>query len=88
MQRLGRLAHRVVWWSPLACDPGYQPVTRGMAAVVGDLDDLVGVRDLASAIDAVRRLPVVEAGPRRALAVKRLAVKRLAANQLKGPAPS
>jgi hypothetical protein len=58
VRRLGRLSHRVVWWSPLACDPNYRPLTRGMAAVVGDLDDLVGVGDLASAVGAVPRLGV------------------------------
>jgi uncharacterized protein len=63
--RLARLSHRVVWWSPLACDPSYRPVTRAMAAVLGDLDDLVGVRDLESAIDALHRLRAVETGPRR-----------------------
>jgi uncharacterized protein with von Willebrand factor type A (vWA) domain len=66
--RLSRLAHRVVWWSPLACDPGYTPTTRAMAAVLDDLDDLAGVRDLSSALAAVRRLPSVAAGPRRAAA--------------------
>ena len=69
--RLGRLSHRVVWWSPLACDASYQPVTRGMAAVVGDLDEIVGVRDLASAVQAVRRFRSVEAGPRRLAAGRR-----------------
>jgi uncharacterized protein with von Willebrand factor type A (vWA) domain len=64
--RLGRLAHRVVWWSPLACDAGYKPLTRGMAAVAGDLDDLVGVGDLSSALEALPRLAGVLAGPRRA----------------------
>jgi uncharacterized protein with von Willebrand factor type A (vWA) domain len=71
VRRLGRLSHRVVWWSPLACGTDYQPLTRGMAAVVGDLDDLVGVRDLASALDAVGRLSALEAGRRRSLAAKR-----------------
>jgi uncharacterized protein with von Willebrand factor type A (vWA) domain len=66
--QLSRLAHRVVWWSPLACDPGYRPVTRAMAAVLGDLDDLAGVRGLADAVAAVRRLRAVEAAPRRAVA--------------------
>jgi hypothetical protein len=66
VRRLGRLAHRVVWWSPLACDPNYQPLTRGMAAVVGDLDDLVGVRDLVSAVAAVPRLAVSRAAVSRA----------------------
>ena len=63
VRRLGRLSHRVVWWSPLACDPNYQPLTRAMAALVGDLDDLVGVGDLYSAVAAVPRLSTVLAGP-------------------------
>lgn len=54
--RLARLSHRIVWWSPLACDPEYQPLTRAMAAIVDELDDLVGVDDLPSAVLAVRRL--------------------------------
>ncbi|MGA3218282.1 MAG: VWA domain-containing protein [Acidimicrobiales bacterium] len=70
VQRLGRLSHRVVWWSPLACDPGYQPLTRGMAAVVDDLDDLVGVGDLPSAVDAVPRLAAAGAGRRRSASHK------------------
>lgn len=55
-QRLARLSHRLVWWSPLACDPAYRPVTRGMSLIVDDLDVLDGVRDLRSAADAVARL--------------------------------
>ena len=74
VERLARLAHRVVWWSPLACDANYEPLTRGMAAAVGDLDDLVGVCDLASAVDAVRRLSAVEAGPRRSVPATRSTV--------------
>lgn len=54
--RLARLAHRLVWWSPLACDAAYRPVTRGMAGVLDHLDQLVGVRDLETGADAVRRL--------------------------------
>ncbi len=64
-RRLSRLAHRLVWWSPLACDPAYRPVTRGMRAILGDLDALGGARDLPSLLDAVRRLPEISAGPRR-----------------------
>jgi hypothetical protein len=67
VRRLGRLSHRVVWWSPLACDPNYQPLTRAMAAVVGDLDDLVGVGDLSSALRAVPRLAAALAAPRRSV---------------------
>ncbi|MEV4343231.1 VWA domain-containing protein [Actinoplanes sp. NPDC049596] len=52
--RLARLAHRLLWWSPLACAPAYRPVTRAMAAVRADLDALTGVRDLETALTAVR----------------------------------
>lgn len=49
VRRLSLLAHRLVWWSPLACDPAYRPVTRGMAAVVEHVNNLAGVRDLDTA---------------------------------------
>jgi uncharacterized protein with von Willebrand factor type A (vWA) domain len=48
VRRLALLSHRLVWWSPLARDPGYRPVTRGMAAVAPHLDVLAGVDDLPS----------------------------------------
>lgn len=64
-RRLSKLAHRLVWWSPLACDPAYRPVTRGMRAVLGDLDALGGARDLPSLLQEVRRLPETSAKPRR-----------------------
>lgn len=64
-RRLGRLGHRLVWWSPLACDPAYRPVTRGMHAVIGDLDALAGARDLPTLLRELRTLPAVAAGPRR-----------------------
>ena len=54
-RRLSLLGHRLLWWSPLACDPAYQPLTRGMAAIVGYLDVLAGVRDLRTAHSQVRR---------------------------------
>jgi uncharacterized protein with von Willebrand factor type A (vWA) domain len=53
VRRLSLLAHRLVWWSPLACDPAYRPVTRGMAAVAGHLDVLAGVKDLDTACQQV-----------------------------------
>lgn len=51
VRRLALLSHRLVWWSPLARDPAYRPVTRGMAAVAPHLDVLAGVDDLTSACD-------------------------------------
>jgi uncharacterized protein len=64
-RRLARLSHRLVWWSPLACDPAYRPVTRGMRAVLPELDALGGARDLPSLLQEVRRLPETCARPRR-----------------------
>jgi uncharacterized protein with von Willebrand factor type A (vWA) domain len=63
--RLARLAHRLVWWSPLACDPAYRPATRGLRAVLGELDVLAGARDLPSLTAQVRLLPRTGARPRR-----------------------
>jgi uncharacterized protein len=54
VRRLSLLAHRLVWWTPLACDPTYRPVTRGMAAIVGHVDALAGVRDLHTAWQQVK----------------------------------
>jgi uncharacterized protein with von Willebrand factor type A (vWA) domain len=53
VRRLSLLAHRLVWWSPLACDPAYRPVTRGMSAVVAHVHKLAGVRDLDTALEQV-----------------------------------
>lgn len=54
VRRLALLAHRVVWWSPLACDPSYRPITRGMSAVVAHVHKLAGVRDLDTAWQQVK----------------------------------
>ena len=64
-RRLARLGHRLVWWSPLACDPAYRPVTRGMRAILGELDALSGARDLTTLLRELRGLPGVEARGRR-----------------------
>jgi uncharacterized protein with von Willebrand factor type A (vWA) domain len=55
VRRLSLLGHRLVWWSPLACDPAYRPVTRGMAGIVGQVDVLAGVRDLETARDQLTK---------------------------------
>ncbi|MFI7708245.1 VWA domain-containing protein [Nonomuraea sp. NPDC049480] len=56
VRRLSLLGHRLLWWSPLACDPAYRPVTRGMSAVLGSVDTLAGVRDLRTAYEQVQTL--------------------------------
>jgi uncharacterized protein with von Willebrand factor type A (vWA) domain len=56
VHRLSRLSYRLVWWTPLALDPAYRPITRGMAAIGDDLDDLAGARDLPTLLEQVQRL--------------------------------
>ncbi len=64
-RRLARLGHRLVWWSPLASDPAYRPVTRGLRSVLPELDQLAGGRDLETLLAQVRRLPETTARARR-----------------------
>jgi uncharacterized protein with von Willebrand factor type A (vWA) domain len=46
--RLRRSAHRLVWLNPLASDPSYEPLTRGMTAAVPHTDWLLAGNSLAS----------------------------------------
>ena len=48
MARLRRSAHRLVWLNPLAADPRYAPLTRGMQAALPHADDLLPGNSLAS----------------------------------------
>ena len=48
MQRLSRVAHRVVWVNPLKASPGYAPLARGMAAALPYVDDFVEGHNLES----------------------------------------
>jgi uncharacterized protein with von Willebrand factor type A (vWA) domain len=57
VHRLARLGHRLIWWTPLGRDPSYRPVTRAMAAILGDLDHLAGARDLETLREEVLTLP-------------------------------
>lgn len=59
MQRLGRVAHRVVWVNPLRASPGYEPIARGMAAALPFVDDFVDGHSLAS----LEELVEVVSGP-------------------------
>jgi uncharacterized protein with von Willebrand factor type A (vWA) domain len=52
MQRLSRVAHRVIWVNPLKVSPGYAPLARGMAAALPYLDEFVEGHSL----DALERL--------------------------------
>jgi uncharacterized protein len=48
VQRLRRLAHRVVWANPRKAAPGYAPVAAGMAAALPHVDDFVEGHSLAA----------------------------------------
>jgi uncharacterized protein with von Willebrand factor type A (vWA) domain len=48
MARLRRAAHRVVWLNPLAADPRYEPLTRGMRAALPHTDHLLAGNSLGS----------------------------------------
>jgi len=48
MERLRRLAHRIVWVNPLKGDPRYQPLARGMSAALPFVDVFLSGHDLAS----------------------------------------
>jgi uncharacterized protein with von Willebrand factor type A (vWA) domain len=48
VQRLQRVAHRLIWVNPLKASPGFAPVARGMAAALPHIDELVEGHSLAS----------------------------------------
>jgi uncharacterized protein len=52
MQRLARVAHRIVWVNPLKASPGYAPIARGMSAALPFVDDFIEGHSL----DAIERL--------------------------------
>jgi len=52
MQRLSRLAYRIVWVNPRVAAPGFAPATGGMAAALPYVDELISGHSLA-ALDEV-----------------------------------
>jgi uncharacterized protein with von Willebrand factor type A (vWA) domain len=48
MARLQRTAHRLLWLNPLAADPRYEPLTRGMRAALPHVDHLLPGNSIAS----------------------------------------
>ena len=55
MQRMGRVAHRVVWVNPLKASPGYAPLARGMAAALPYIDEFIE----GHSMDSLERLAQV-----------------------------
>jgi uncharacterized protein with von Willebrand factor type A (vWA) domain len=50
MQRLARVAHRVVWVNPLKAGSGYAPLAQGMAAALPHVDHFVEGHSFASLV--------------------------------------
>jgi len=48
MERLGRLAHRIIWINPLMGDTRYQPLARGMAAALPHIDISIAGHNFAN----------------------------------------
>ena len=61
MQRLRRVANRVVWVNPLKASPGYAPLARGMAAALPFVDDFVEGHNLKS-LEHLAELVLTERG--------------------------
>jgi len=53
MERLARLAYRIVWVNPRAAAPGFEPVTGGMRAAMPHVDELVSGHSVAALDDVV-----------------------------------
>lgn len=64
-ERLARLAHRLVWLTPLAGDRDYRPATRGMVGILGSLDRLGNADSARLLLRELERLPELEGQPRR-----------------------
>lgn len=61
MERLHRVAHRIVWVNPLKVTPGYAPLARGMAAALPHVDRFVEGHSLAAMQDLARVIAEVPA---------------------------
>lgn len=58
MERLDRLAYRIVWLNPLKQHPDYEPLARGMQAALPSIDVLASGHNLASLETALREVRV------------------------------
>ncbi|MGI9557723.1 MAG: vWA domain-containing protein [Solirubrobacterales bacterium] len=65
MERLARLAYRVIWVNPLKGDPAYEPLARGMRAALPYVDIFLPGHDLASLEALATLLPALQERGRR-----------------------
>jgi uncharacterized protein with von Willebrand factor type A (vWA) domain len=54
MERLHRVAHKIVWVNPLKASPGYAPLAAGMAAALPHVDEFVEGHSVASLEELAR----------------------------------
>lgn len=65
MQRLRRLAHRVIWANPHKSTPGFEPLMGGMRAAMPALDDFVGGSSAAELERLLELMATSSSGSRR-----------------------
>jgi hypothetical protein len=63
MERLARLAHRIVWVNPRAAVPGFAPLAGGMAAALPHVDALVSGHSLDALQQVVEAIAAGGAAP-------------------------
>jgi hypothetical protein len=80
MERLGRLAHRIVWVNPRASAPGFSPGVGGMAAALPHCDALVSGHSLEALDEVAEAIATGEPGSE--------AVSTAADNQSEATEPS
>jgi uncharacterized protein with von Willebrand factor type A (vWA) domain len=56
MQRLSRLAYKVIWVNPLKAAPSYQPLARGMAAALPHVDEFLSGHNFESLEELARAI--------------------------------
>jgi uncharacterized protein with von Willebrand factor type A (vWA) domain len=71
MERLARLAHRIVWVNPRASAPGFSPRTGGMAAALPHCDALLSGESLAALEDVVAAIGAPDPSAAAPVAVRR-----------------
>jgi uncharacterized protein with von Willebrand factor type A (vWA) domain len=64
MARLSRSVHRVIWLNPLAARDQYEPVTRGMQAVLPHIDHLLPAASVNDLRGVIRLLESINLNPR------------------------
>ena len=64
MERLARLARRVIWVNPLKAKPGYRPLARGMAAALPHVDVFLSGHNFESLEELARAISGAAVGER------------------------